>query len=108
MSKVRNLEGNPGKIFFCPGCNSAHVFNSSEIRWTYNENPDAPTISPSLLVTYDGPDAGQGDAPPRVCHSFVKDGMIQFLGDCTHQLAGQTVPIPEWPYAPGTYGGVKE
>lgn len=30
------------------------------------------------------------------CHSFVVDGQMQFLGDCTHALAGQTVPIPEW------------
>jgi hypothetical protein len=31
-----------------------------------------------------------------VCHSFVTDGRIQFLGDCTHALAGQTVDLPEW------------
>jgi hypothetical protein len=25
------------------------------------------------------------------------DGMIQFLGDCTHELVGQTVPLfPKW------------
>jgi len=29
----------------------------------------------------------------RRCHSFVTDGQIQFLGDCTHALAGQTVPL---------------
>jgi hypothetical protein len=37
------------------------------------------------------------DPPPGVdhrCHSFVVDGQIQFLGDCTHKLAGQTVPLP--------------
>ena len=28
-----------------------------------------------------------------VCHSFVSDGQWQFLGDCTHALAGQTVPV---------------
>ena len=32
-----------------------------------------------------------------VCHSFVTDGRIQFLGDCTHSLAGQTVDLPEFP-----------
>ena len=32
-----------------------------------------------------------------VCHSFVTDGLIQFLGDCTHALAGQTVDMPPWP-----------
>ena len=43
-----------------------------------------------------------------VCHSFVTDGRIQFLGDCTHKLAGQTVNIPEWPYAAGSYGGIAD
>ena len=42
-----------------------------------------------------------GEAPlpepvPFVCHSFVVNGQIQFLPDCTHALAGQTVPIPDW------------
>ena len=26
-----------------------------------------------------------------VCHSFVNDGQVQFLDDCTHELAGQTL-----------------
>jgi hypothetical protein len=30
------------------------------------------------------------------CHSFVTDGRIQFLGDCTHHPVGQTVPLPPW------------
>jgi hypothetical protein len=30
---------------------------------------------------------------PR-CHSFVVEGQMQFLSDCTHEMAGQIVPIP--------------
>jgi hypothetical protein len=108
MSKIRNLQNNPGKIFWCPGCNRAHMVNTGALRWDYNGNPDSPTFSPSILVTYGGSDAGDGRAPPKVCHSFVRDGMIQFLGDCTHKLAKQTVPIPDWPHAPGTYGGIED
>jgi hypothetical protein len=37
----------------------------------------------------------EGD-PPEVCHSFIIDGRIQFLGDCDHELASQTVEIPDW------------
>jgi hypothetical protein len=107
VSKIRKVQ-NQGQIFFCPGCKSAHAVNTSGPRWTYNGNPDAPTFSPSILVTYDGRDAGEDGAPPDVCHSFVRDGMIQFLDDCTHELANQTVEIPEWPHAPGTYGGIEE
>jgi hypothetical protein len=33
----------------------------------------------------------------KVCHSFVVDGRMQFLSDCTHVMAGQTVDIPVWP-----------
>jgi hypothetical protein len=31
-----------------------------------------------------------------VCHSFIQEGSIIFLDDCTHTLRGQTVPLPEW------------
>jgi hypothetical protein len=27
------------------------------------------------------------------CHSFITDGKIEFLSDCTHSLAGQTVEL---------------
>ena len=59
-------------------------------RWGFNGNVDAPTFTPSVLVRYSWSDG------PRVCHSFVTDGRIQFLGDCTHNLAGQTVDLPDW------------
>jgi len=87
-------------MFWCPGCDGAHmvrVEGDQRPRWGYNGNPDAPTFTPSVLVTYNGSDAGVDDAPPAVCHSYVTDGRIQFLGDCTHALAGQTVPLPAWP-----------
>lgn len=33
------------------------------------------------------------------CHSFIKNGVWQFLNDCDHKLAGQhvpMVPMPDW------------
>lgn len=96
--KLRSLEG--GRVmFWCPGCDGAHqvgIGEGSGPRWGYNGNPDAPTFTPSVNVTYNGPDAGVDGAPPAICHSFVTDGRIQFLGDCTHALAGQTVELPDW------------
>lgn len=96
--KLRSLEG--GRVmFWCPGCDGAHqvtIGEGSEPRWGYNGNPEAPTFTPSISVTYNGPDAGVDGAPPAVCHSFVTDGRIQFLADCTHSLAGQTVEIPDF------------
>lgn len=107
-SKLRSVEG--GRImFWCPGCDGAHqvgVGGGDGPRWGYNGNPDAPTFTPSILVrgtqpiTDDERDAIIAGLPfkpvPTVCHSFVTDGKIQFLSDCTHALAGQTVEIPDW------------
>jgi len=66
------------------------------------------TISPSVLV-YERKKLINEDleweallVPENVtmtprCHSFVKDGHIEFLSDCTHDKAGQTVPLPDLP-----------
>lgn len=86
-------------MFWCPGCDGAHSIRHGEgvgPRWGWNGSADKPTFTPSILVTYNGSDAGVDGSPPAICHSFVTDGKIQFLGDCTHDLAGQTVDIPAW------------
>jgi hypothetical protein len=49
---------------------------------------DLPTFYPSIDYNR--------DAPKYRCHSFVKDGQIQFLGDCFHTLKGKTVDLPDW------------
>ena len=94
---VNEQSGERGVLvwIWCPGCEEAHaleVESSTKARWTWNGSEEKPTFSPSLLVTYGGGDA-------RRCHSFIRDGRIQFLGDCTHALKGQTVdlpPLPDW------------
>jgi hypothetical protein len=78
--------GNTLYAFHCPGCHYGH--HISVPRWTWNGSLDSPTVMPSLLVN-------GSDAASR-CHSFVKDGRIQFLSDCFHSLAGQTVDLPDW------------
>lgn len=88
-------------LFWCPGCDGPHGLRVSTdpapgARWSFNGDFDRPTFSPSVLVRYNGADAGRDGAPPAVCHSFVNDGQIQFLGDCTHGLAGQTVALPDY------------
>lgn len=82
----------------CPGCGCSHqvpVDTGSPKDWTWNGSLTAPTLSPSLHVH---PHLTLDDDDNRVetprCHSFVRDGQWQFLGDCTHELAGQTVPVP--------------
>lgn len=97
----------PGHIaFHCPGCKDSHavgvdrpLYNGA--KWRYNRNREAPTFTPSILVTYGAnPDADEEFKEwrtARICHSFVTDGRIQFLTDSTHELAGQTVDLPDWP-----------
>lgn len=95
--------GTDGRLtWWCPGCDGAHQIQHGDgpgPRWGWNGDTERPTFTPSVLVRYDGADADMPDGLPSVCHCFVIDGQIQFLGDCTHQLAGQTVPIPPWTVA---------
>jgi len=79
-------------VFFCPGCKTHHSFNvAHDCQWTprfwgFNGDMQKPTFTPSLLCN--------PQDPKSRCHSFVKNGHIQFLGDCWHKLKGQTVPLP--------------
>lgn len=84
--------------FRCLGCDTEHhIQHGAEDgpNWGWNGDTERPTFTPSVLVTYSGQDAGIPPAPPAVCHSFVTDGQIQYLGDCTHHLAGQMVALPQ-------------
>ena len=84
-----------------PGCKMGHSLyvdaTPADIvgpRWSFNGNLRAPTFHPSIKVTGGLDDKGHWN-DKAICHSFVVDGRIQFLGDCTHALAGQTVDLPE-------------
>jgi hypothetical protein len=101
-----------GYSYWCQGCEEMHAVTSG---WEFNGNLDAPTFSPSVLVTsghfmsshkpgdacWCTYNASHPDKPARFkcrrCHTFIKAGMVQFLGDCTHALAGQTLMLPELP-----------
>ena len=124
--------GSPDQIaFFCCGCNMPHsikVGTGPGPRWGYNGNPDAPTFTPSVLarttrapggrdvmtdeeeIEHDAIYASGGfEAVMRsrfglVCHSFITAGRVQYLGDCTHHLAGQTVDLPDWDRAMSAWG----
>lgn len=89
-------QGRQTYAFLCPGCaqydepgsrlRATHTFRDGPDGWTYNGDGDKPTVNPSILLTsYDG----------HRCHSFIREGRIEFLSDCTHALAGHTVELPE-------------
>ena len=88
--------------YWCPGCKGGHTiyFGGGE-TWQWNGDAVRPTLSPSVLarphaVSFDE-SGGNRTYQPR-CHSFVRDGRIEYLADSDHELAGQTVdmvPLPE-------------
>lgn len=81
-------------VFYCPGCGNSHGLtvngrkNGSGATWIWNGSLELPTFSPSIHC--------EPGNPRYHCHSFVREGKIQFLSDCFHDLAGQTIDLPEW------------
>ena len=59
-------------------------------NWSWNGDTERPTLHPSILSR----------CPPicECCHTFVNDGMVQFLDDCTHELRGKILDLldVEW------------
>lgn len=90
MAKVKTLRNPSGTVelqcIYCPACEGHHGLDK---RWTFNGDMEKPTFSPSLLVH-----ESRSGIQPR-CHSFITDGKIQYLDDCTHKLAGQTIELPD-------------
>lgn len=114
VAVTRNWQSGDGSsgtrlYLWCPGCDDLHCVevDPKNGRWAFDGNLDAPTVSPSILrhgvqwerssgffkPTHASVPAGRQIA----CHSFVRQGRWEFLGDCTHHLAGQTVPVPALP-----------
>jgi hypothetical protein len=91
-----NNEG-PTYSFHCPGCECDHGVwtntpnNLTGAKWSFNDDIDKPTVSPSLLVR------GYNSIKKNdfICHSFIRNGFIEYLTDCTHHLAGKTIELPE-------------
>ena len=74
--------------FHCPGCDMLHMIQVMDTpqrkAWEWNGDEVNPTFAPSY-VTWTSKER---------CHSFIRNGNIEFLSDCTHELAGKTVPLP--------------
>lgn len=84
--------------FICPGCalfggTGLHLLpvNSPNYSpsWDWDGNLEQPSLSPSIH-TKRGEEGGN-------CHSFLKEGVFDFLSDCDHILAGTIVEMPDLP-----------
>lgn len=111
---VRDWGDGTGQLtFWCPGCDAGHTITyGGADTWTWDGNAERPTFSPSVLAfphrTFIDEDLPMGDEPGQLlhpsnrkmtprCHSFVRDGRIEYLGDCEHAAAGTTVDMVSIP-----------
>lgn len=104
VSELNLKNGEKWFSFFCPGCQCSHHFTD---KWQFDGDVEKPTVSPSILVRFThfvppvtADNLAQWKSEPweqheetDVCHMFIRGGMIEYLNDCTHSLAGQTVPM---------------
>lgn len=79
-----------------------HVFHVSRpapsgARWTWDNNVEAPTFRPSMVVSTAAYVDDGAVIPEERCHYYLSAGKLLFLDDCTHALRGQTVDLPELP-----------
>jgi hypothetical protein len=95
MAKIKDVKyEHNGKVhheqylYWCEGCGYEHAFALHENggHHSFNGDLDNPTVSPSLVQNF---------TPGKMCHSFIRDGKIQYLGDCWHHLKGQTIELPD-------------
>jgi len=85
--------------FYCPGCKCHHAYRTEQMEgqvgpiWQFNDDTDKPTFTPSLLYRSDFKhDPRQAK---NICHIYMTNGVISFLGDCTHEFAGKTYEMPD-------------
>lgn len=107
MAVINKAMGNI-LLFWCPGCEDAHQIHTNENGWVWNGDVDKPTITPSIKVeggqwkpedSFYKPQHSRVPAGGKtICHSFITDGTIDFLNDCTHDKRNTNMYLPEWPY----------
>lgn len=106
MAKLRVWEHEKGisYSFRCPACQITHGFvvsTDAMLRgWDFNGDIERPTVWPDISGACPRRDSDGRFIyePPWVhCHLFLRDGILEFWPDCSHALAGQSVPLPDIP-----------
>lgn len=96
------LKSAAGRRFhWCSACEQVHPIPPQ--GWTFNGSPDRPSFEPSLKQTYShwtggvAPNGlGRGEHLHRICHYFIRDGLIQFCPDSWHGRS-DIVALPSIP-----------
>ena len=92
---------------YCPGCKQMHVIpvhgvnaedTSITSRWTINDDITSPTFSPSIRISATGDFEDDGVISTKtICHYYIQDGNLMYLGDSDHEFAGKTILMPDFP-----------
>lgn len=99
MPKV--IETQNGWMIQCHAC-QWHEFPKNQLQngasWTFNNNLDQPTFTPSMNQTTNLAEWTDynPECPSSRCHFIVTKGNIHYCSDCTHKWAGQTLTLEEW------------
>lgn len=83
--------------FYCLGCRHPHSLKlrpGPSPSWEFNNNADLPTLDPSVHVN---PPGKHYIKSHPICHSYVRNGQIEYLADSTHAFSGQTIDLPDYP-----------
>lgn len=81
--------GDKGYVFWCPACKEYHRITDS---WYIRYDHEFITVRPSIRVKCDGYWSGR-EFKSLNCHLFITNSRLEYLSDCTHEMAGMTVDM---------------
>lgn len=95
LSKLHLMtyNGEESLLFWCEGCKFFHSFlikTRSDYKgpiWKHDGNYENPTFTPSLVIDANGPNR---------CHLTITNGIITYLEDSKHKLAGTNIEMELW------------
>lgn len=87
-----SVNGDMGELF-CPACDMPHEFDLG----LWDGNKSKPTLSEEVRIPAKKLDKMTGkqivDTKKHGCHFKINNGTIQFCGESTHGMSGQTAPM---------------
>lgn len=96
------IENDFGYLIRCPKC-GWHKFpkvGKQGATWTFNGDFERPTFKPSMNESVGPMPEGSKHAGKILrCHFVITDGIQNFCHDCTHDMAGKSMPLMPWTQA---------
>jgi hypothetical protein len=96
MAKTKLINSNQGIYsIYCEMCQINHHIPTvgDHPVWTFNGDLEYPTFMPSVVVS--SKYSAENNANPYICHFFIKNGTIEYQGDCTHEFKNKTLSLKD-------------